>query len=77
AWGAYHHIMDPNTLRSAEGIRAVWVAADEARIADGLTTALFFVPPYELEFGYTFEYLIVRDDYSLAVSDGFPAELFT
>ncbi len=77
AWGGYHHIMDPHTLKSVEGIRAIWVVAREARIADALTTALFFVQPYILEREYDFEYLIVRDDYSLVVSDAFPAEIFT
>jgi len=46
-------------------------------IADGLATALFFVDPKKLQTLRTFEYCIVRDDFSFDVSKHFPGELFS
>ena len=43
AWGKYHHIINPNTAESPKHILGLWVVADNTRLADGLTTALFFV----------------------------------
>lgn len=76
-WGAYHHIISPHTLESPQHIRAVWVSADTAMLADGLTTALFFVTPDMLKKQYNFEYAIVYQDFSLEHSSGFPAEFYT
>jgi thiamine biosynthesis lipoprotein len=76
-WGEYHHVMNPHTLASTKGIKAVWVTAPTALVADALTTALFFSPAQTLEAEYTFEYLLIRDDLSIERSDAFSAELFT
>lgn len=74
-WAGYHHIMDPTLLRSVESIIAVWVVAESGILADGLATALFFVPPARL-MQFTFEYLIINDRNQYKCSPGFPAELF-
>lgn len=77
-WGAYNHIFNPHTQTSVTDIMAVWVVAEEARIADGISTALFFVAPDKLIKrlpAYSFEYLILYPDYSFAKSELFPAEL--
>jgi thiamine biosynthesis lipoprotein len=76
AWEAFHHIMDPRTLTSPHHIKAAWVVADTTLLADGLTTALFFVEPEKLKKHYNFEYAIVHEDYSLERSEKFPAEFF-
>lgn len=76
AWKGFHHIMDPHSLSSPQHIKAIWVVAKEARIADMLTTCLFFVEPEVVQSEFTFEYLIVNADFSVRKSDGFNAELF-
>lgn len=76
AWGDYHHIIDPVTLRSPSEIRAAWVIAPFAALADGLTTALFFVPPEQFLPHYNFEYLLLNKDMKVKRSAGFKAELF-
>lgn len=77
AWKSFHHIMNPNSKSSTDHIRAVWVITDSTLLADGLSTALFFVDPSVLRKRYTFEYAIIRSDYSLDHSTNFPAEFFT
>lgn len=75
-WEKMHHIMNPHTRQPTTEIAATWVIADTAMLADGLATALFFVPPSRLE-QFTFEYLVLYADNSINRSAGFPAELFT
>jgi len=76
AWGEYHHIMNPHTMRPVEDIIATWCVADSGLLADSLATALFFVDPsYLAEFKY--EYVIVRSDMSVHTSPDFPGTLFT
>jgi len=75
AWKDYHHIMDPHVLRSTVGLKASWVVADSGLLADGLATALFFVPPDKLK-QFDFEYLLINDDNQYKQSVNFPAELF-
>lgn len=77
AWGPFHHIIDPHKLSSPKDILAVWTTAHTALLADGLATALFFVPAKQLQTSYTFEYALVRQDYSLEHSAQFPADFFT
>lgn len=74
-WGRFNHILNPEELSSPNHIVAVWVLADSTILADALTTCLFFVEPEKLK-DYSFEYLIVKPDYSIIKSDGFIAELF-
>lgn len=76
AWGEYHHIIDPLTLRSPTEILAAWVIADSAALADVLATALFFVPPDDFFSHYTFEYLLMNRHMKVKRSPGFKAILF-
>ena len=76
-WDKFHHIINPSTQVSPRHIRAVWVVADNALLADALSTCLFFVPPDKLLAGYTFKYAIINHDYSLQHSADFPATFFT
>jgi FAD:protein FMN transferase len=77
AWGAFHHIMDPDTQRSPRHLKAVWVQAESALVADALTTCLFFVPPKQLREHFTFEYALLGEDNALERSAHFPAQFFT
>ncbi|HSX28207.1 MAG TPA: FAD:protein FMN transferase [Candidatus Saccharimonadales bacterium] len=75
-WDTFHHIIDPVKLVSPTHIQAVWVTAESTRLADALTTALFFVSPEQLA-QYTFEYALIYADRSLVHSPHFPATFFT
>jgi thiamine biosynthesis lipoprotein len=75
-WANYHHIIDPFKLSSPDHIAAVWVSAPTTMLADGLTTALYFVEPKILKSSYNFEYALVLSDGSLKKSSNFPAEFF-
>lgn len=77
AWGKYHHVMNPRELASTNTLTAVRVMADSALIADGLTTALFFVEPDTLREHFDFSYAYVASDGSLRYSQDLPAEFFT
>jgi thiamine biosynthesis lipoprotein len=76
-WSGYHHIMNPQSLRPVDDIRAAWVTAPTALVADGLATALFFVPPEKLTNDFTYSYCIVRADNGLVCASDFPGKLFT
>lgn len=76
AWGEFHHILDPHTLKSPRHIKAVWVIAKTALLADALTTCLFFVEPEPLQMEFNFEYVILYADDSVKQSDKFRGELF-
>lgn len=73
AWGKFHHILDPSTLKSPDKIIATWAIADDAMTADGLATALFFTSPKRLSM-FKFSYAILRPDMSLEYSKDFPVE---
>lgn len=76
AWGEFTHIINPETLNSATNIAATWVVAKTGLLADGLATALYFTNPESLISNFSFEYLILYTDGSVARSKQFPAELF-
>ena len=76
AWDTYHHILDPFKQASPQHIKAVWVAAPTALLADALTTCLFFVSPAVLAENHRFEYAIIYSDDSLTYSAHFPASFF-
>lgn len=76
-WGKYHHIIDGRSGVSPMHLKAVWVVANSTMVADGLTTALFFVKPAVLAAHFDFEYVIINQDYSLQYSPGFPAHFFS
>jgi len=75
-WGGFHHIINPHTLTSPEDILAIWVVAADAFHADALTTCLFFVTPEKMQKYFSFEYVIVKSDYTLDKSEHFPGEFF-
>jgi len=63
AWGdGLHHVLDGLTGEPVRRVVASWVLAPEAMLADGLATALFFVPGAELETRYGVEWLSVHSD---------------
>lgn len=76
-WGEHHHIMDPQKLASPQHIKAVWVMAATAMVADGLATALFFTSAQQLRSRLEFEYAILYADGRLERSSGLPATIFT
>jgi len=76
AWAGFTHIIDPDTLASPHDIKAVWVVAESALLADALTTVLYFTTPAALLKRYNFSYGIVSGDLSLTYSPDFPAEFF-
>jgi FAD:protein FMN transferase len=71
----FHHIINPDTLVSPRDILATWVVADTTLLSDALATSLFFVAPESLS-QYLFEYVILYSDYSVALSDNFPGEIY-
>ncbi len=76
-WGnEQHHIYDPDTLAPTRDILATWVVAEEAMVADGLATALFFVHPSTLNDIYTFQYVRMHSDGHLDYSYDLRGELF-
>lgn len=76
AWGGFHHIIDPHTRTSPRHLQAVWVTAATTMLADGLSTALYFVAPEVLRERFDFEYALVHHNGSLTYSSAFPAEFF-
>ncbi|MCX8008755.1 MAG: FAD:protein FMN transferase [Patescibacteria group bacterium] len=76
AWGGYHHIIHPQTLCPVEDIIATWVIADQAMIADGIATALFFVKPEKILPLYSFEYVVIFRDYTYVTSEHCPVTLY-
>jgi thiamine biosynthesis lipoprotein len=75
-WGSFNHVMEPHTRRSVEHIRATWVMADTALLADGLATALFFTEPLKLRQEFEFEYVRVDNTGQAEISNGFSGQLF-
>jgi len=76
SWGrGLHHIFDPHLAVPTKEIIATWVVADEAIVADGLATALFFAEPAVLATSYTFDYLRMHSDGSIDYSYAFDGKL--
>lgn len=76
-WGTYMHIIDPETLASPTDVVATWVIADDAMVADGLATALFFTPAAQLQKQFNFKYAVLSAKQQLDYSADFPAEVYT
>lgn len=76
AWDKFHHIINPETVESPHHILGLWTVADTTLLADGLSTALFFVGPEKL-MKYRFECAVVFADRSAVLSKGFPGNFFT
>ena len=57
-WGeGLHHILDGRTGRPTDDVIATWAVAADGLLADGLATALFFVPPARLAEHYEFDWV--------------------
>lgn len=61
-WAGRHHILDGRTGRPTERVIGTWVIADRAMVADGLATALSFVPAVVLEREFDFEFARMHAD---------------
>lgn len=77
AWGeGMHHVFDPIARRPVQTKVATWVVADDAMVADGLATALFFVEPLVLLSRFDFTYVTIGLDGTVDCSPDFDGELF-
>ncbi len=77
AWGkGMHHIFDPDTMSPSKDFIATWVMADDAMIADGIATALFFANPNTLKKEFDFEYVRIDSDGIIEYSAFFESKLF-
>ncbi len=79
AWGdgAWHHILDPRTSKPAADVLATWAIAPTAMEADGLATALFFVPPERLQGLADFRFVVLYADGSVRHTKHKDIQLFT
>ncbi|MEV0777444.1 FAD:protein FMN transferase [Streptomyces sp. NPDC050428] len=78
SWGeGLHHVLDARTGVPVNKVVATWVVAQEAAIADGLATALFFAEPQRLAESFDFTYVRMRSDGRAEISPDFTGELFT
>jgi thiamine biosynthesis lipoprotein len=76
-WGSgMHHIFDPKTKEPTREIIASWAVADQAMIADGLATALFFAEPEKLAISFDYQYVRMHKNEGLDYSFNFNGELF-
>ncbi len=76
AWGKYHHIIDPMTLESPTDVLATWVIAESTLLSDMLATCLFFVSAETLSYHFTFQYIVLGDDFSVTFTPGMKIELY-
>lgn len=78
AWGeGIHHVLDGRHGRPTQDVVATWVRADRTMIADGVATALFFVPASVLSEDFEFSYARMFADGRAEMSPGFGGALFT
>lgn len=76
-WGPFHHVLDGRTGVPVRDVVATWVVADDAMTADGLATALFFVPAKRLAGDFDFSFVRMFADGRAEISPEFKGELFT
>lgn len=75
-WDKYHHVIDPDKNDSAGNtIKATWVTAKTAALADALATCLFFVAPEALS-AYDLEYVIMNSENRIKKSPGWKGDFF-
>lgn len=67
-----HHVLDARTGRPVRGVVATWAVADEAAVADGLATALFFTEEHRLARQFGFEHVRMHADGQVDMSRDFP-----
>lgn len=76
AWGRWNHVIDPRTATPVRDVVATWVVAATTFEADGLATALFFVPASKLG-QWDFHYVRLLASGRIEHSDDFVGELYT
>jgi FAD:protein FMN transferase len=77
-WGeGLHHVIDGRTGMPTHEVVATWTVADDAATADGLATALFFVPGDRLSPYFRFSWVRMFADGRAEASTNFDGELFT
>lgn len=74
-WGDWHHIIDARTGKPVSYVLATWVIADSTIVADGLATALFFVPPGMLK-KWKFQSVRLFSDGRIEKTENFVGELY-
>jgi thiamine biosynthesis lipoprotein len=78
AWGdGLHHVLDARTGVPVRDVVATWVVADQAAVADGLATALFFTRADRLAEVFQFSYVRMFADGRAEISQNFDGELFS
>jgi thiamine biosynthesis lipoprotein len=75
-WTGYNHIIDPVKLESPGEIKAIWVVAETAMLADALTTALCFIHADKLKQYFDFECALVFNNREIVCSENFPGIFF-
>jgi thiamine biosynthesis lipoprotein len=76
AWGAsLHHLIDARSGIPIDDVIATWVIAQDAALADGLATALFFTSADQLAARFQFAYVLIRADGRPERSSNFQGEL--
>lgn len=77
AWGpGLHHVLDARRGQPTTEVLATWVLAPDALTADGLATALFFVPAAVLQASFSFAAVRMLADQTVEVTANFPGEIF-
>jgi FAD:protein FMN transferase len=78
AWGdGLHHVLDARTGVPVRDVVATWVIADDAAIADGIATALFFTRADHLAESFRFSYVRMFADGRAEISQNFDGKLFS
>jgi len=78
AWGdGLHHVIDPRTGTPERSVLATWAIADQAMLADGLATALFFTPGTALRRSFHFTWAQMLANHTVRSSSDLDGELFT
>ena len=77
AWAGVHHVIDATTGLPTRNVIATWVVASSTVVADGLSTALFFVEPARLAAQFDFEYVRMFADGRVEFSRKLSGEVFT
>lgn len=76
-WLEYGHIVDPEHINSSEKILSSWIVSNSASIADLVSTLTFLVDFDNLKDEFSFEYFVLKNNFSYEISKDFDAELFS
>src|SRR5687767_12462755 len=76
-WGdRLHHVVDARARQPVHDVVATWVVADNAALADGVATALFFTSGRELETSFPFSCVRLLASGGIEASTSFDGQLF-